>query len=291
MEDITSSAKPKGPYITVMVISVGALISTIVTLFLVHIMFIKYCKRRDQATHTLAIEPAAIGLDKRVLSTIPILFYSIKTCDFYRINRGGDQCVICLDKFIKGDLIRRLPICGHIFHVPCIDNWFNAHSNCPICRSLVRVSPLMQQKQRRSSIIPPPVRSRVNDYNKRDEIRGDDCIARTRSGCFLCHCDKVVLPIEGLGQRELIQAGLDRSLSMDHFNVVVDTGEHDTIISSPFSSSSYNSCNPPMSKIDFVLSRLYHTQSIELMASMDPRLLHGLGHEGGTFRNNGILPY
>jgi len=235
-------------------------------------VFTRYCKRRrpDAQTGSIVIEPTTVGLDNRILNTVPILFYSAKTCDFYRISQGN-QCVICLGHLRKGDLIRWLPLCGHVFHVPCIDNWFHAHSNCPICRSPVRVS----------------------NYNIRNAgSSGDGCrspyITRTRSGGVLCHCNKLVLPIEGLRPKDLINAGLSRSLSMDQSCVVVDLRD-------PLSGSSYNSY-PPLSKIDFVLSRLYQAQSnryLEPAPSMAPRSsFHGL-RVGGTLRNNGgeILPY
>ncbi|KAJ8426575.1 hypothetical protein Cgig2_001244 [Carnegiea gigantea] len=150
MEAISSSAKSKGPFITVIVISVAALVSTSIILALLHIVFTRYCKRRrsNAQTVSIVIEPTTVGLDKRILNTIPILFYSAKTCDLYRISQGH-QCVICLGRLSKGDLIRWLPLCGHVFHVPCIDNWFHAHSNCPICRS-----PVTAQSSRYSEPVP-----------------------------------------------------------------------------------------------------------------------------------------
>jgi hypothetical protein len=47
------------------------------------------------------------------------------------------ECVICLSYIEKGEFVRKLPKCGHVFHVECIDMWLNSHCNCPICRSLI----------------------------------------------------------------------------------------------------------------------------------------------------------
>lgn len=46
-----------------------------------------------------------------------------------------DECVICLDDFEEGMLIRQLP-CGHIFHSPCIARWLVERSaTCPLCKA------------------------------------------------------------------------------------------------------------------------------------------------------------
>jgi len=50
-------------------------------------------------------------------------------------------CVICLEKFRNGDMLRSLP-CGHQFHVGCIDHWLLGTfsedecftSGCPTCK-------------------------------------------------------------------------------------------------------------------------------------------------------------
>ncbi|CAF9930325.1 hypothetical protein IMSHALPRED_008147 [Imshaugia aleurites] len=47
---------------------------------------------------------------------------------------AGVTCLICLNDFIDGDLIRTLP-CGHDFHPACIDPWLLDRSTaCPACR-------------------------------------------------------------------------------------------------------------------------------------------------------------
>lgn len=43
-------------------------------------------------------------------------------------------CAICLSDFADGERIRVLPVCGHRFHVVCIDRWLVSHCSCPTCR-------------------------------------------------------------------------------------------------------------------------------------------------------------
>ncbi|KAL6602815.1 hypothetical protein ACP70R_043176 [Stipagrostis hirtigluma subsp. patula] len=52
---------------------------------------------------------------------------------------GGEEaaptCSVCLGAFQRGETVRLLPVCLHLFHVQCIDPWLDANSTCPICRS------------------------------------------------------------------------------------------------------------------------------------------------------------
>lgn len=43
---------------------------------------------------------------------------------------SDDTCVICLEDYKTGDLLRELP-CSHRFHAPCIDEWMPIKPSCP----------------------------------------------------------------------------------------------------------------------------------------------------------------
>mmetsp|Transcript_33251 Transcript_33251/g.63838 ORF Transcript_33251/g.63838 Transcript_33251/m.63838 type:complete len:205 (+) Transcript_33251:111-725(+) len=50
---------------------------------------------------------------------------------------SGDNCVVCLNDYCQGDVLRVLP-CKHRFHVECIDRWLVSHScACPLCNRQV----------------------------------------------------------------------------------------------------------------------------------------------------------
>lgn len=70
------------------------------------------------------------GLQQSIIDSISIVKF--------RKNEGlveGSDCSICLSEFEEDESLRLLPKCEHAFHVPCIDQWFQSHKNCPLCRS------------------------------------------------------------------------------------------------------------------------------------------------------------
>ena len=47
----------------------------------------------------------------------------------------GEQCSVCLGTVEAGEMVRRLPLCKHLYHVECIDMWLASHTTCPLCRA------------------------------------------------------------------------------------------------------------------------------------------------------------
>ncbi|XP_043719079.1 RING-H2 finger protein ATL2-like isoform X2 [Telopea speciosissima] len=72
------------------------------------------------------------GLEESVLKSLPTFVYSSATH-----NGGVLECAVCLSEFEEDEKGRLLPKCNHSFHIDCIDMWFQSHSTCPLCRTLV----------------------------------------------------------------------------------------------------------------------------------------------------------
>lgn len=49
-------------------------------------------------------------------------------------NIGEEMCVICHQPIMNDQIIRKLNICSHQFHVHCIDEWLSSNRTCPTCR-------------------------------------------------------------------------------------------------------------------------------------------------------------
>ncbi|KAI3496967.1 hypothetical protein L1887_39346 [Cichorium endivia] len=73
------------------------------------------------------------GLCKDSINKLPrCIFKNSK-----KIERNGSHessCAICLRSFKNREEGRELPICKHVFHLECIDEWLIRSGSCPICR-------------------------------------------------------------------------------------------------------------------------------------------------------------
>lgn len=198
-----------------LLISMLGIVVTVMAIMAYHLLLVKYCIRR-RAANAEAAQPAAApptGVDEKVLAAIPILAFSV-------VKRGGidqEECVVCLGELADEDAVRLLPNCSHAFHVSCIDQWFAAHTSCPLCRL-----PVLRQKTD-----PAP---RSHDPAE-DPINGGGEAAPSSIG-LLRHCASLMTPVERRSSWRL-----KRSLSMDPSLVVIDMQRSDCSDATSFSSS------------------------------------------------------
>ncbi|CAN0918711.1 RING-H2 finger protein ATL11 [Linum grandiflorum] len=93
----------------------------------------------DQETENRNQTAAAKKRVEEVLTTFPAYTYgtdkSPPQLQRWRSCSAAAVCSICLGEYQKGECLRLLPKCGHVFHKGCIDLWLSSRScNCPICR-------------------------------------------------------------------------------------------------------------------------------------------------------------
>jgi len=74
------------------------------------------------------------GAEARGLSPTEIQSLACETFTCGGGECSHDECSICLCTFERGDVVRRLPSCGHTFHRPCIDLWLLRRADCPLCK-------------------------------------------------------------------------------------------------------------------------------------------------------------
>ena len=61
------------------------------------------------------------------------------TIDVYsNLDTDYQSCSICRENFTGSDVVRKINSCNHIFHISCIDIWFESNITCPVCRSDLR---------------------------------------------------------------------------------------------------------------------------------------------------------
>ena len=51
---------------------------------------------------------------------------------WYRGRTKESSCLICMEDFSNGELVKILP-CGHEYKAKCIDEWLKKEKRCPIC--------------------------------------------------------------------------------------------------------------------------------------------------------------
>lgn len=45
-----------------------------------------------------------------------------------------NDCAVCLEEFEGEDMCAVLPLCRHVYHPYCLQQWFRQQGTCPVCR-------------------------------------------------------------------------------------------------------------------------------------------------------------
>lgn len=111
---------------TVMLVGVLALV----------VYHVRSCRlRRRQRVKTKMVSKFITRLSTRtfLLPVPPVKGSAVPDTSYDRGGEDSPSCAVCLDDFVRGDLLRVLP-CGHELHRACVDPWLEAHHNCPLCK-------------------------------------------------------------------------------------------------------------------------------------------------------------
>lgn len=81
------------------------------------------------------------GLEESVIQSIPLIHYKKEG------NKDSCECVFCLNEFQEDEKLRVIPNCNHVFHIDCVDVWFQNNANCPLCRRQISLTREIQDEQ------------------------------------------------------------------------------------------------------------------------------------------------
>ncbi|GMJ11520.1 Arabidopsis Toxicos en Levadura 92 [Hibiscus trionum] len=74
------------------------------------------------------------GLSRSCIQKLPM--HELRSIDMIK-SREESSCSICILGLNDGEMARKLPRCGHMFHLKCIDEWLSRQGTCPMCREHV----------------------------------------------------------------------------------------------------------------------------------------------------------
>ena len=76
--------------------------------------------------------------DVNVTPDINVLTSASSIHIYNTLETEFESCSICMENFSSNSIVRKLNNCGHIFHVDCVDTWFETNIRCPVCRTDLR---------------------------------------------------------------------------------------------------------------------------------------------------------
>ncbi|XVF07787.1 hypothetical protein REPUB_Repub06bG0169800 [Reevesia pubescens] len=234
---MSQGVQSSGSFLTPLFITLAGIVASSLAIVAYHLLLVKYCLRRgdqDQEAGNPSDQNGefATGVQRKILETIPTLSFSREKVKEFHTDQT--ECVVCLGELEEGDAVRLLPNCRHVFHVPCIDNWFLAQSSCPLCRTLVAVT--IDSSTLASPSPSPPgddVGERVLDLPQ--NIGQAPSTSEVQSNTLIRHCMPLAFPTE---TKQHVITGLKRSLSVDQSFILINLTDESGNYTSSSSSSS-----------------------------------------------------
>uniref|UniRef100_A0ACD5Y2V0 Uncharacterized protein n=1 Tax=Avena sativa TaxID=4498 RepID=A0ACD5Y2V0_AVESA len=126
-------------------------------------------ERQLQQLFHLHENGAGPGLDQATIDALPAFAYADLSGSGARGEGGGGRqfdCAVCLSEFAAEDRLRLLPLCGHAFHVACIDTWLASSSTCPLCRTVLSPRALATAAADNACVEPDIEEQKVEDAPK-----------------------------------------------------------------------------------------------------------------------------
>lgn len=64
---------------------------------------------------------------------------SLASLQYREVGDLGEvqKCSVCMEDLAKEQVAVRLPLCGHVYHQPCVEQWLTVKNCCPVCRLAV----------------------------------------------------------------------------------------------------------------------------------------------------------
>jgi len=71
------------------------------------------------------------------MNQLPTLIWVPSMAKGKEENHTEVKCQVCQFPYEEGDVLRKLPLCGHCFHKECVDSWLVTKDTCAFCRKSI----------------------------------------------------------------------------------------------------------------------------------------------------------
>ncbi|GJN34115.1 hypothetical protein PR202_gb22756 [Eleusine coracana subsp. coracana] len=154
-------------------------------------------------------EDGGAGLDQAAIDALPEFAYGELAAAGKGKAKAGRpfDCAVCLTEFADADRLRLLPVCGHAFHLACIDVWLRSSATCPLCRAALRGFAA-------AAVAAAAAAAAVDDVEEQKQQQEEEAAPASDASAATAAAGSVVLPVR-LGRFKNVGAdGAEASTSV-----------------------------------------------------------------------------